>query len=144
MLFPKSGINGNWSSWSPWSTCATNGTCPLGQKQRTRSCTNPSPIGNGSPCLPANGNIETQPCTTNETCTVNGNWTAWSTWSPCVSDGNCPSGTQERSRSCTAPAPIGSGLPCFPSNGDVDSRPCTLPGNCKCKSIVHLLSLEKK
>ncbi|XP_022780211.1 coadhesin-like isoform X3 [Stylophora pistillata] len=41
---------------------------------------------------------------------VNGNWSAWSKWSPCSK--TCDEGFQKRTRGCTNPAPANSGEPC--------------------------------
>lgn len=40
--------NGGLTSWSSWGSCST--TCGAGSKARTRSCTNPAPVGAGSQC----------------------------------------------------------------------------------------------
>jgi len=51
---------------------------------------------------------------------VDGGWTSWSTWSACSA--SCAGGTEWRQRSCTAPAPSGTGQDC--SGPGHDSRPC--------------------
>ena len=42
-------VNGDWSSWSSWSSCSRS--CNGGEKKRQRTCTNPSPVGLGTPCI---------------------------------------------------------------------------------------------
>ena len=41
---------------------------------------------------------------------VDGGWTDWTEWTDCSKD--CGGGEQERTRTCTNPAPAGSGAPC--------------------------------
>ncbi|XP_053390901.1 thrombospondin-2-like [Mercenaria mercenaria] len=50
-------------------------------------------------------------------CIVDGNWTAWSSWSKC--DVTCENGQQSRTRSCTNPAPKNGGLDCVGDSTDV-------------------------
>ena len=42
-------VNGGWTQWSSWSTCTV--TCGVGSRTRTRSCTDPAPIGDGADCV---------------------------------------------------------------------------------------------
>ena len=44
--------NGGWSGFGSYTTCSS--TCGMGTKTRTRSCTNPKPFGEGSPCSGSN------------------------------------------------------------------------------------------
>lgn len=42
--------DGGWSQWGPWTDCKCYGKTVNGQK-RARTCTNPSPLNGGSPCV---------------------------------------------------------------------------------------------
>nr|XP_033328488.1 uncharacterized protein LOC117221554 [Megalopta genalis] len=51
-------IDGSWTRWSLWSSCS--GKCGYkGKRSRHRTCNNPSPSNNGSPCVGPNYQIET-------------------------------------------------------------------------------------
>ncbi|EDO46932.1 predicted protein, partial [Nematostella vectensis] len=41
-------VDGDWTEWSTWSYC--NKPCGNGYENRTRSCTNPSPMHGGKEC----------------------------------------------------------------------------------------------
>ncbi|XP_052812088.1 uncharacterized protein LOC128239471 [Mya arenaria] len=83
-----------WTSWSDWSSCSV--TCGIGQRQKSRSCQNPSAsiINNKCP-----GNVEEIQICSSSSCTVG--WTSWSAWSSCSV--TCGTGLQKRSRSCQNP-----------------------------------------
>ena len=53
---------GGYTEWENWSACSV--TCGAGKKSRSRSCTNPSPVGDGATCLEQNLGeaTEEQPC----------------------------------------------------------------------------------
>lgn len=44
--------DGGWSQWGPWIECKCNGNKSSGRK-RLRTCTNPTPLNGGSPCVGA-------------------------------------------------------------------------------------------
>lgn len=51
-------VDGGWHEWSQWTECTV--TCGGGNKERTRTCTNPEPSGGGANCI---GNLnETLTC----------------------------------------------------------------------------------
>ncbi|KAL3870731.1 hypothetical protein ACJMK2_038775 [Sinanodonta woodiana] len=98
-------VNGSWTAWGSWSNCSS--TCGKGSKNRVRTCTNPAPSNGGNYC---NGVwMEINECQVSS-CTVNGSWTAWGSWSSCSS--TCGKGTQNRVRTCTNPAPSDGGNYC--------------------------------
>ncbi|XP_063443799.1 SCO-spondin-like isoform X2 [Mytilus trossulus] len=98
-------INGGYTSWTSWATCSV--TCGGGTQGRTRSCTNPAPQYNGLSCSGAAS--DSQSCNTHN-CPINGGYTSWSSWDTCTV--TCGGGTQDRTRSCTNPAPQYGGLQC--------------------------------
>ncbi|XP_061187118.1 coadhesin-like [Saccostrea echinata] len=98
-------VNGGWARWSAWSHCPV--TCGIGRIQRHRTCTNPAPSASGSPCH--GSHEETTHCHLSH-CPVNGGWASWSAWGHCTV--TCDTGTKQRHRTCTNPAPSGSGSPC--------------------------------
>ena len=59
-------VNGGWSSWLEWSECSVS--CEGGTKTRDRTCDNPAPDTDGTPC--AGSNTETTNCN-NKVCPGN-------------------------------------------------------------------------
>ena len=51
---------------------------------------------------------------------MNGNWASWFEWTKCTN--SCGGGTQERSRTCTNPAPSENGIPC--QGEDTETQRC--------------------
>jgi len=105
-------VDGGWSDW---------GACIDGIQSRT--CTNPTPSGDGTDCSLLDGGNSTQSC-------VDGGWSDW---------GACIDGIQ--SRTCTNPTPSGDGTDCVGSNTQTCiSNPIT--GSCatthyNCSSSVE-------
>ncbi|XP_071117871.1 A disintegrin and metalloproteinase with thrombospondin motifs adt-1-like isoform X2 [Haliotis cracherodii] len=87
-------VDGIWAEWAKWSTCTL--TCGGGQQWRSRNCI--GPFDGGKEC-PGPRNV-TQACSTDH-CPIDGVYGEWSSWGAC-SD-TCGGGTQDRTRSCTAP-----------------------------------------
>nr|VZI12048.1 unnamed protein product [Spirometra erinaceieuropaei] len=93
-------IDGAWGEWGPWTHCSRS--CGGGIRRRQRRCDNPKPQFGGKPCGPPEAATETADCHENP-CPVNGGWSNWASWSPCV--GRCGLGIQSRARTCTEPRP---------------------------------------
>lgn len=51
-------VDGSWTAWSSWSSCPV--TCGIGNIQRQRTCTDPSPQYNGADC--AGNTTDTSTC----------------------------------------------------------------------------------
>ena len=55
-------VDGGLSDWSEWGLCTQ--TCGTGEEQRTRTCTNPTPLYGGNDCV---GSLtDVQPCNTQQ------------------------------------------------------------------------------
>jgi len=98
-------LDGGFSEYGPWSTC--NKKCGGGVQSRSRTCSNPAPKGSGKKC--SGPTSESRKCN-EEVCNVNGGWSAYGKWSACSK--TCGDGVQSRARTCTNPAPSGSGKQC--------------------------------
>lgn len=107
-------VNGGWSQWGSFGACSKN--CGGGQRTRSRSCSDPMPASNGLQCLLTGstnrGIVETdaQACNS-QSCTVNGAWSQWGSFSVCSK--NCGGGQKTRIRSCNSPMPASKGLQCL-------------------------------
>ena len=151
-----------WSTWSDYTICSV--TCGTGMKNRTRTCTEPSPLHGGEPC-PGVAD-ETKTCTRKD-CPgivaiykakelvlqidqqtedkfkrfpaleiVDGMWTPWL-------DGSCSTtcgdGTQTRTRMCSNPAPANGGEDCSgEATEEVDCNPQPCPGIIIHEKILRL------
>ncbi|KAM7452303.1 hypothetical protein ABFA07_000467 [Porites harrisoni] len=105
----KCGIDGGYSEWSSWSKCSA--TCGGGVSWSHRTCTKPSPSGDGKTCKEQNlgPDKKSKECNTQK-CGIDGNWSPWSIPGPC--DKTCGGGVQVRKRTCTNPPPSGDGKKC--------------------------------
>ncbi|KAL5271467.1 hypothetical protein ACHWQZ_G001930 [Mnemiopsis leidyi] len=118
-------VDGGWTDWGNWSTCECDHSTGTGTWNRTRSCTNPAPFCYGSDCVgdtTDNGTCDDQCCLT-----INGGWTDWGNWSTCECDHSTGTGTWNRTRSCSNPAPSCYGSDCEgekESNGTCDDLCC--------------------
>ncbi|KAL7059510.1 hypothetical protein AAHC03_013996 [Spirometra sp. Aus1] len=113
-------IDGAWGEWGPWTHCSRS--CGGGIRRRQRRCDNPKPQFGGKPCGPPEAATETADCHENP-CPVNGGWSNWASWSPCV--GRCGLGIQSRARTCTEPRPQYGGHLCRGSAKE--QRACKMP-----------------
>ncbi|VDI13130.1 Hypothetical predicted protein, partial [Mytilus galloprovincialis] len=133
------GVWGSWASWGrlqwfcAWGTCSV--TCASGTHDRSRTCTDPAPAHNGANCVGSGTATQTctlTPCPSNISLLnnrfillpfekkVDGAWTTWNSWGTCTV--TCGGGTQDRTRSCTNPAPQYNGAACA-SNG-LETQSC--------------------
>ncbi|VDL94587.1 unnamed protein product [Schistocephalus solidus] len=113
-------VDGAWGEWGPWTHCSRS--CGGGIRRRQRRCDNPKPQFGGKPCGPPEAATETSECHENP-CPVNGGWSNWASWSPCV--GRCGLGIQSRLRTCTEPVPQYGGHLCRGSAKE--QRACKMP-----------------
>ncbi|CAC5417849.1 Adhesion G protein-coupled receptor B2,Coadhesin,Thrombospondin-1,Mucin-like protein,Hemicentin-1,Adhesion G protein-coupled receptor B3,Thrombospondin-2 [Mytilus coruscus] len=117
-------IDGNWGSWDSWGSCSV--TCASGTQNRQRQCDNPAAQHNGQDC--SGSGTDTQTCT-RVPCPIDGLWAVWSAWGTCSV--TCASGTHDRSRTCTDPAPAHNGADCVGSGAATQTctlTPCPIDG----------------
>ncbi|XP_062512619.1 hemicentin-1-like isoform X1 [Corticium candelabrum] len=118
-------VNGEWSYWQTWSACSRS--CrPGGQRNRRRSCSNPTPQHGGRTC--SGFDVDRRDCNS-QSCPLNGGWTAWSTWQLCSH--SCGGGQTLRVRSCTNPRPDFGGQRCPGENSQntaCNRIPCPVDG----------------
>lgn len=124
-------VNGGWSAWTTWADITScTGVCDTGSKdqRRTRSCNNPAPAYGGSPCSGLTNEIQTVSCPL-DPCPVDGGWSGWSAWADTgACSAACGGGTlpQERTRTCTNPAPAHGGASCVGASTDTQSIACNV------------------
>ncbi|KAJ8310623.1 hypothetical protein KUTeg_012488 [Tegillarca granosa] len=117
-------VDGGWDAWSTWTTCTV--TCGGGTQSRTRGCNSPAPQYGGAYC--GGSSFDLQACNT-QNCPIDGVWTSWTSWSVCTV--TCGGGTQDKTRTCTDPAPQHGGADC-PGNSsdrqDCNTQVCIIDG----------------
>ncbi|XP_071515240.1 putative adhesion G protein-coupled receptor E4P [Panulirus ornatus] len=73
-------IDGHWTPWSSLTTKCSK-TCDGGFQKKVRSCSNPTPEGNGAPCVMENGmntiGVEYQEMLCNTQSCWDGDWSEW-------------------------------------------------------------------
>ncbi|KAI8779431.1 hemicentin-1, partial [Biomphalaria glabrata] len=106
-------VHGEYSPWTEWGACSTS--CGKGSKTRRRTCDNPRPENGGRDCI--GPSVENTNCVI-ELCPVHGNWAPWSVWGECTL--TCGGGQRKRVRTCSNPAPSGSGQPCAGSGEEME------------------------
>ncbi|KAM9651443.1 SCO-spondin-like [Trichechus inunguis] len=120
-LSPEEQGCGTWGPWSPWAPCSQ--TCGPGVQVRSRRCSPARPLVLQYCPGPEH---QSQACFS-AACPVDGEWSPWSSWSPCLEP--C-GGTTARQRRCR-PAQNG-GRSCATLPGGPHSthqtKPCTQDG----------------
>ncbi|KAL9981056.1 hypothetical protein ACROYT_G009713 [Oculina patagonica] len=112
-------VDGGYSDWSAWGSC--DRSCGGGAQVRTRICNKPIPSGGGKMCHSLGPAIQVRRCNRHG-CPVDGGYSPWSAFGPCSK--TCGSGGfQRRMRTCTNPAPMNGGKPCF--GRPVETRACS-------------------
>ncbi|XP_069066851.1 SCO-spondin-like [Pleurodeles waltl] len=112
---------GLWGPWSPWDSCSRS--CGTGVQTRKRVCSSPS----GDVLWHCRGEeLQVQQCFTTA-CPVDGEWTAWTTWSNCSQD--C-TGIIIRRRECIPPQNGGRHCTTQPgsSTSIMEIEPCQIEG----------------
>jgi len=133
LLQCPSPIPGSWGAWTEWGSCTQ--TCGFAFRPRQRLCNEPVPQYGGPPCLGLAFMTKIcalSPCPSS----VDGGWSAWSTWTDCSS--SCGMGNTSRSRQCSQPTPQNSGIPCL--GASVEEHNCEISSeNC----LASLKNFEK-
>ncbi|KAJ0000663.1 hypothetical protein NQD34_005683 [Periophthalmus magnuspinnatus] len=73
-------VHGSWGPWSSLSPCPV--TCGVGLQVSRRFCDSPAPKHGGQGC--DGDSTMSQVCNTQQHCPVNGVWSEWSSWGPCL------------------------------------------------------------
>ncbi|KAL5272654.1 hypothetical protein ACHWQZ_G000744 [Mnemiopsis leidyi] len=103
-------VEGGWTDWTDWNECECDHSTGTGTRNKTRSCSNPSPSCFGRQCGGDKTAIEV--CS-DECCrTINGGWTDWTEWNECECDHSTGTGTRNKTRSCSNPSPSCFGSDC--------------------------------
>ncbi|CAH2054373.1 unnamed protein product, partial [Iphiclides podalirius] len=119
--------HGGWSAWAGWSECSAS--CGIAVKSRRRACSAPEPRHGGRVCVGVDSQdlycSNLPPCPDPALAPVDGGWSQWGAWSACTGTGcGANSGTRERRRSCTEPAPRHGGADC--EGARTERQPCDL------------------
>ncbi|XP_014673793.1 PREDICTED: uncharacterized protein LOC106814045 [Priapulus caudatus] len=93
-------VANRWVGWSEWSACSASCNGGIRSRHASRCVTTQSCQGS---------NRQYAECSPQQ-CTVDGQWTDWSSWSNCTAD--CGEGRAVRSRQCADPSPAHWGRPC--------------------------------
>ncbi|XP_062576607.1 thrombospondin-1-like [Saccostrea cucullata] len=123
-------VDGGWTQFSyVWQSCTVTCGGGIQSGQERRTCTNPSPYGDGKPCEGSSyGQRASRSCNTHP-CPVNGNWSEfgpYSEWGICSV--TCGKGKEQRNkkRECDNPKPQNGGQNCTGTNIYTDERVCNL------------------
>ncbi|XP_039591708.1 hemicentin-1 isoform X2 [Polypterus senegalus] len=118
-------VDGKWTSWMTWTACSVS--CGGGTRQRTRTCTSPSPQYGGRQC---EGNDVHIDFCNNEPCPTHGNWGPWNSWGSCSR--TCNGGQMRRYRTCDNPRPANGGRACAGADTQIqrcNTDICPVDGN---------------
>ena len=116
-------VEGSWTAWGAFGTCSV--TCGTGSQSQTRGYSGNQPCsGTATNSQSCNGKLSLIKYTMWEhwrfiyslfQLSVEGSWTAWSTWQACSSP--CGTGTQTQTRSYTGTKPC--------SGSDTNTQSCS-------------------
>lgn len=113
-------VDGGWSDWTDVSSCCN------GEKQVTRTCTNPAPSGDGKDCQGnATGKQECFPDAIGCIPNIDGGWSDWE-------DEGCCNGVRNFFRFCNNPEPSGNGRDC---EGKATEQLNCYPDDCAADTI---------
>ena len=125
-------VDGNWEQWGQWSTCSQ--TCNGGTQERKRECNDPSSENGETNCY--GDDLEIITCNP-ESCPIDGNWGAWSSWNHCSV--SCGGGTQTSTRQCNNPPALFGGQQC--AGVDTRTQNCNTH-NCPSKQGVPVERID--
>eukprot|EP00057_Strongylocentrotus_purpuratus_P022308 XP_011676782.1 PREDICTED: coadhesin-like [Strongylocentrotus purpuratus] len=123
-------VDGGWSDWTEWGACRARVCRTKGKRFRTRSCSNPEPLYEGSHCL--GNSSESEKCQKAD-CPVHGGWSAWRDSTSCSS--TCGYSTRNQIRTCDNPAPARRGRDCIGSS--LKTKQCRVPASCPRDDGIH-------
>eukprot|EP00124_Ichthyophonus_hoferi_P005792 Ihof_evm1s958 gene=Ihof_evmTU1s958 len=125
-------IDGGYSVWSDWSIC--DGGCGFNKAItiRTRSCTDPQPMGGGNPCV--GPNIDTAQCTV---LASSGMWSEWSPWSSCSGDCGLLRSSKSRIRFCNFRNNSRIGVGCYGDSEQIIQCTSTFCQSCNCTDWIQ-------
>jgi hypothetical protein len=106
-------INGGYGNFSKWSSCPLcyNENVDKPKQKRHRKCDSPVPAYGGLNC--EGPDVDERECEI-ELCSINGGWSAWTSWGECSK--TCGRGTKIRKRYCNNPTPQFNGKMCDGDN----------------------------
>ncbi|XP_071100624.1 coadhesin-like [Haliotis cracherodii] len=103
---PRCPVNGGFSEWGMWVSATCSATCQgTLTLNRTRSCTNPSPLFNGAQCQGPSQETQQRSCGDERCPGDSGGFSEWTNWSDPPCGKTCGRGVTKlvyRNRQCTS------------------------------------------